>query len=166
MRLILVRHGESASNRRGAAGANVDACGAEQHWILAEMAGEPNGDTELTENGEQQVEALGRCRQPRARESFHLEHSIQYQRVQITPITRPIWLTITIIAQVLGPDPAQRGGGWPATGGLLANAPQPAGGVSMGGRPHRARLSSLTCPDGRAGRRPRRCCASSPGDAL
>ena len=66
MRLILVRHGESASNRRGEAQAFRVRRGEETEAEASasarsdELATEPTGDTFLTENGEEQVECFGR----------------------------------------------------------------------------------------------------------
>ena len=67
MKLLLVRHGESASNRRDFArmlreGPDADDAASQEAtaWAAAdEAAAEPNGDTFLTENGIEQVEAFG-----------------------------------------------------------------------------------------------------------
>jgi broad specificity phosphatase PhoE len=65
MRLLLVRHGESASNRRDDAQPHREARGeaaaaVEADLEAAKLATEPNGDTLLTENGHAQVEAFGK----------------------------------------------------------------------------------------------------------
>ena len=78
MRLILVRHGESASNRRGMAQAYSVGRGEQTEEEAAaaalrdELATEPNGDTHLTENGELQVSQMDHVYQSHSGAAYYI----------------------------------------------------------------------------------------------
>ena len=100
MRLLLLRHGESESNRRDyqygsrVLSGELSALQGDEAKVAAEIAAEPNGDTQLTDNGLEQAECVGRywgpvLRKPAAEGKLHVFVSPMLRNMQtVDPLMR------------------------------------------------------------------------------